>query len=253
MRVFVYFGIVDLAFAGMSLVAGHALGREMRSHFGARVSLVCLALLTALMLVVLQRALPESLAIRLWLTLTVTTLSLGPILWYRRARRSPGSSDSDGGGGSPPAPPPSAARRREERCRSQTRTRQARAYETTTGRGSDTPRSAGDQASDGRSGDHRLPMNLSLRCRRPCGRHPLRRMTSAIAPTSGGPRRDNHRAAMRQSQNRDRGWTEDAAGGTQTGTGGGSVPVDGGRRVWILVPSHFHRGAMRVMVVASAS
>jgi hypothetical protein len=98
MRLFVWFGLLELGFVGIGLVAGPAMGREKRSHFGARVSLLCGGLLAALLVVVTQSALPVGLAIRLWLLPTVVGLTLGPVLWYR----SPGRSDSGGNGGSGP-------------------------------------------------------------------------------------------------------------------------------------------------------
>lgn len=107
MAEFAWFGMCELFLIGISVVAGHGLGRVKRPHFAASVLLVSFGLLAALMLILTQDAPANSVALRIWLALTVTAASLGPILWYQSPSRSAGSSDADGGGGSPTDPPPS--------------------------------------------------------------------------------------------------------------------------------------------------
>ncbi len=111
MSLIVYLGIFELSYIGIGLIAGPAMGRQRRSHFGARVSLTTIGLLTALMLVVTQNGLPETVAIRIWIAFTVLALVTAPFAWYRSPSRFPGSSDSDGPGGpgsdQPPPPSPS--------------------------------------------------------------------------------------------------------------------------------------------------
>ncbi len=102
---FAWFGMCELFLIGISVIAGHGMGRVTRPYFGARVLLVSFGLLAALLIILNQHALAESVAIRVWLALTVLAVSLGPILWYQSPRRSAGSADSDGGGGSPTDPP----------------------------------------------------------------------------------------------------------------------------------------------------
>jgi hypothetical protein len=102
---FVYLGMFELSYIGIGVVAGPGMGREKRTHFGARVLLTTLGLLAVLLFVMVQKTLPESVAIRIWLALTVAALVAAPFAWYRGPSRFPGSSDSDGPGGSGPGQP----------------------------------------------------------------------------------------------------------------------------------------------------
>jgi hypothetical protein len=109
MSAFVYLGMFELSYIGIGLIAEWAMGRQRRSHFGARVSLTTVGLLIALLLVVTQKALLETVAIRIWIAFTVLALVTAPFVWYRSPGRFPGSSDSDGPGGpGPDQPPPSS-------------------------------------------------------------------------------------------------------------------------------------------------
>jgi hypothetical protein len=101
---FVFLGIFELSYIGIGLITGPAMGRRRRAHFAARVLLTTLGLLTALMLAVTQRGLPETVAIRIWIALTVLALVTAPFAWYRSPGRFPGS-DSDGPGGPGPDQP----------------------------------------------------------------------------------------------------------------------------------------------------
>jgi hypothetical protein len=107
---FIYLGMFELSYIGIGLIAGPAMGRQKRSHFGARVSLTTIGLLIALLLAVTQNGLPQSVAIRIWIAFTVLALVTAPFVWYRSPGRFPGSSDSDGPEGPgpdehPPQPP----------------------------------------------------------------------------------------------------------------------------------------------------
>lgn len=105
---FLYLGMFELSYIGIGLVAGPAMGRQRRSHFGMRVLLTTIGLLTALLLVTIQNGALETVAIRIWIALTALALVSAPFVWFRKPDRFPGSSEPDGPGGSgPDRPPPS--------------------------------------------------------------------------------------------------------------------------------------------------
>lgn len=105
MNLLVYFGIVEFGLIGFGVVAGCALARARRTHFGVRIAAASLSLLAVLALVLDAGLIAEDLGVRLWLALVIAVAFLGPVLWYRSSDPAAPSSGGDGGGASRPDQP----------------------------------------------------------------------------------------------------------------------------------------------------
>lgn len=110
MNLLVYFGLLEFGLIGIGAVAGSALARARRSHFGVRIAAASLSLFAVLTLVLDGSLLAQDLGLRLWLVLVAGVAFLGPVLWYRSSDPAAPASGGDGDGASSPDQPWSPSR-----------------------------------------------------------------------------------------------------------------------------------------------
>ncbi len=112
MNLLVYFGLLEFGLIGIGAVAGSALARARRSHFGVRIAAASLSLFAVLTLVLDGGLIAQDLGLRLWFVLVAGVAFLGPMLWYRSSDPAAPASGGDGGGDSNPDQPSPPSRPR---------------------------------------------------------------------------------------------------------------------------------------------